>query len=617
MAEVLTESDECDDSAPRQGQRTGSSPRKAPVKRWFSQRRWPPPRRLWVDSAAAALFTIAAVWVTVRGWRDFGLFGAMPKDQMFNEWMLAHDAYASTHLSNPFFTTLQNAPDGVNLLGNVAMQLPGMLLTPVTVLGGARLSYLLLLTFNLAATAFAWYYVLSRHVVSSRLAAALAGGFCGFAPGLIASSNGHPHITAQFFVPFIVWRVTRLREPGRAVRNGLILGGLIIAQFFTGEEILLLTAVGCAVLVFAYAAFRPRQAWREAPTALAGSGMAVGLVLAVTAYPMWIQFFGPQHYRGVPDHYPADLASYLAFGRESLAGGPETAVGLAPNPTEETAFFGWPLLVVALVAAVWLWRDLAVRIAATVAVVVGALSLGPTIVYRGESTGIPGPFTLLDELPVLDSMIVGRFTLVVTAALGVIIAVTADRALALGRAPTSGRAPTRGGWLPVAARVLAVVALFAALVPLAPTPLKQVGRPEVPHFITSGQWKAYVSPGRTLVAVSRDPQAGLRWATVADLGFAIPQGYFLGPKGPDDDTGRWNAPLPPTWNLIARLTTGEEVPIGDTERSQARGDLNFWKADAVVLWEKEPHAVTLRPALDTLLGPGGHVGDVYVYRVTS
>jgi hypothetical protein len=395
---------------------------------------------------------------------------------------------------------------------------------------------------------------------------------------MISQSNGHPHIVAQFLVPFIVWRVARLTEPGRAVRNGLALGVLIVAQFFVGEEILLLTAVGCAVAVIACALSRPREALRVAPVFLTGLGVAAGLVLCVVVYPMWVQFFGPQHYSGAPDSYPADLASYAAFGREAIAGSASAVEGLAPNSAEESAFFGWPLLIVALSATVWLWRNLVARIASVTAVVAAGLSLGPDIIYKGRDTGAPGPYALLDGLPVLDAMIVGRFALVAAPTLGILLAVAADRVSTL---PQTGRA-------------VAAAVIVAALVPIAPTPLQAADRPDVPHFITSGQWREYVEPG-----------------------FAVPQGYFLVPTGPDDDSGRWSAPFRPTWQLLTRVAAGRNVAVTEWERAQAQQDVRFWRADAVVLYERAPRAEALRQTLDALFGPGRQVYDVRVYPVRA
>jgi hypothetical protein len=555
----------------------------------------------WADAGAAFLFVAGALWVTARGWLHLHdkTLGTQPIDQVFNEWMLAHDAYAVRHLANPFFTTLLNAPDGVNLMGNVAMQLPGFLLSPVTLLGGARLSYLLLITFNLAATGFAWYYVLSRHFDTSRLAALVGGAFCGFAPGMIAQSSGHPQITAQFLVPFIVWRVCRLREPGRAVRHGLALGGLIIAQLFIGEEVLFLTAVACAIATLTYVVSRPRQAGREAVPVLTGLAVATGLVLVITAYPLWVQFFGPQHYDGfrVTAKFPADLAAYPAFGQAALAGTAESAGRIEPNSTEQSAFFGWPLLILALVVVIWLRRHLVARTAAVTAVVACLLSLGPAIVYRGRKTDFPGPYALLDGLPVFDTLVVGRLALVTTTALGVLLALAADRALTL---PATGRA-------------VALLAALAALIPIAPQPLPAVGRPEIPRFVTSGEWRNHVATHRTLVPVPVGARIGMRWQIAADLGFATPQGYFFGPAGPDDNTGQLGAPMRPTWLLLQQVAEGKAVTITERERAQARADMTFWKADAVVLYDAAgPPA--LRQALDDLFGRGVPVDDVHVYR---
>ncbi|MEE3920641.1 hypothetical protein V2I01_27580 [Micromonospora sp. BRA006-A] len=192
------------------------------------------------DLLVAAIYLAGAFWVTARGWvnPDGRLLGSRPNDQGFNEWMLAYAAHAVSNLENPFFTSLQNAPDGVNLMTNVGMQLPGLVLSPVTLLFGAPFAYLLFITLNLAGTAYAWYHVLSRNLVSSRAAAFAGGLFCAFAPALVSHSNGHPHITAQWLVPFILWQVIRLARDGRPVRNGLVLGALVVAQFFVSLEIL-------------------------------------------------------------------------------------------------------------------------------------------------------------------------------------------------------------------------------------------------------------------------------------------------------------------------------------------------------------------------------------------
>jgi hypothetical protein len=496
----------------------------------------------------------------------------------------------------------------VNLASNVGDQLVGLLLTPLTLVGGPPLSYLVLITASLTGTAFAWYWVLSRRIVGSRLAAFVGGGFCGFAPALVSHSNGHPHITAQWLVPFIVWRVVRLGQPGATVRDGLALGALLTAQFFIGVEILFLLAIGCAIATIGYTVFRPREVRARAPRALATLAIAAGLVLVATAYPLWMQFFGPQHrvgHPGRPDWYALKLGSYVSYPTHSVAGGPGSSRGLTNNPTEESSFFGWPLVVLCAATVWWLRRDIGVRVLAITGLVCAVLSLGTTAGWA-DRVRFPAPYALLAELPVFDAVVVARFALVTTAAVGVILAYAVDRTMALEPSAGSDGVPLR---------LAAGTALVAALLPLTPTPLAATGRPPIPDFVTSGAWRSHVADGRTLVPVPLDNLRAIRWSSSAGVGFSVPQGYFLGPTSPTDHTGRWNVEPRPTAVLLAEVARGYRSPtVTDAERAQAVADARFWRADAVVL-DAHPRQFELRTVLDRFYGTGRQVDDVWLWNV--
>jgi hypothetical protein len=565
-----------------------------------------------VDLLVTLVYLLGAFWVTIHAWLDPGgrILGDQAKDQAFNEWMFSYDAHVTRHLSNPFFTTLQNAPDGVNLMGNVAMQLPGLLLSPVTIVAGPGFTYLILVSANLFFTALAWYWLLSRRLVHSRAGAFVGALLIGFAPAMVSHSNGHPHMTAQWLIPFIIWRVARLGEPGITVRNGLILGVLVLAQIFVGEEILFLTAVACALWVAGYAIFNFREARARLGRALGSLAIAGGLVLIFAAYPLYLQFAGPQHYSGHPgDPKTSTLQSFVGHATESVGGGKGSAAGLAPNFTEEATFYGWPLVLIALAGIVWLRRETIVRVLGVIALGAAGLSLGRTIRIDNQTdTGIPGPFVLLQHLPVVNAMVIARFNLITTVVLGVLLAIiiakVGERA---HRAEISG--------LPV--RLLAITALAGAIVPIMPTPLAGHPRPQVPEFVTGGHWRDYVAEGRTLIPVPVDGLASIRYGSAADVGFAVPSGYFLGPVSPDDDTGRWGAPPRPTWALLTKVKAGgdEPVAIGDPERANAVADLRYWKADAVVLSTNGGTDVKLLLALEALLGPATRVEDVWLWDV--
>ncbi|MFI6330242.1 hypothetical protein ACIBBG_18320 [Micromonospora chersina] len=588
----------------RAGRRRGAGP-EAPHRGRVAARPWR--RRVLV----ALSYLAGALWVTARGWPDPDglLLGSRPNDQGFNEWMLAYAAHAVSHLENPFFTTLQNAPSGVNLMTNVGLQLPGLVLAPVTLLLGAPFSYLLFVTLNLAGTGYAWYHVLSRHVVGSRAAAFVGGLFCAFAPALVSHSNGHPHITAQWLVPFVVWRVIALSRGGHVVRDGLVLGGLVVAQLLVSLEILFLTALGCLMLALAYLAFRPRDAVRRLRPLLPGLAIAAALVSVAAAYPLWMQFAGPQHrvgHPGAPDMYALKLGSYARFATRSVAGGPTSAVGWAPNTTEQASFYGWPLLVVASGALWWLRREITARLLGAVGLASAVLSVGTTWTSGTRRTGIPAPFALVQDLPVFDSVVVARFALITTAALGVLLAVTADR-LAAGRDRPSGRLVARAG----------AVAVAAALLPVLPLPLEARGRNPVPDFVTSGAWRDHTAPGRTLVPVPVNGMTSLYWSSAAVAGFAVPGGYFLGPVSATDATGRWGVDPRPTAVLLTAVSRGErDTAVGPADIAQARADVRYWKADAVALPDRGVRRHDdLKAVLDALYGPGQRVDDVWLWDV--
>ncbi len=360
-----------------------------------TRRRWPRPARR--DLAVAAGYLLAALYVSGHLWLD--PVGRVQKnnnnDQAFFEFVLAHGMRVVFHGDNPFFAPQMNVPFGVNLMANTSILGISIPLAPITYLFGPPVSYAVLLTGAMAGTAFAWYWVLSRHFVSSRTAAWVGGWFCGFAPGMMAQANGHPNIVAQFAIPLILWRLIKLREPGHAVRNGVALALLVIWQAFINEEMLFITALGFAIFLVVYGLIRRKEIRDDLGPFLRGGAVAVAVVLVVLGYPLYFQFFGAQHYRGLPQAvqgFGADLASFPAYSSESLAGNPGSIGHLAQNAAEENAFFGWPLLVV-LLAIFWRGRRNPVVLGLTaVTVVFGLFSLGPQLVVRHKVTHITGPW---------------------------------------------------------------------------------------------------------------------------------------------------------------------------------------------------------------------------------
>ena len=557
------------------------------------------------DLLLAVEYLLAALFVTVHLWAHLGTrMVAMASDEVFFLWALRHGARVVTRGENPFLTYRLNVPDGVNLIANTSSLALTLPMTPVTVLLGPRVSFAALLTVGLAGTAVAWYLVLRR--VAGRPAAALGGAFCGFAPGMISHTAGHVNWVAQFLVPFLVLAAVRLTEPGTAVRRGAVLGLLLTVQAFVNEEVLLYTVIGCAVWMLSYGAFLGRVDAADVRVRAArlarGLPVAAALALALLAYPLWVQFTGPQAYHGLPGDLGkvgSDLASYWSFSGTSWGGSGDQPLAL--NVTEQNSFFGWPLLMVATVGLAWLWPRVLVRAVAVTALCFLGLSLGPILVVSRRSTDFPMPWRFLGRLPLLESALPTRFSLVLIPLLGVTLALIAQELGELTRWPAR-----RGGY----------AVLACALVPLLPLPIQVSPFPATPAFISSGHWKGYVPPGGTLVPVPDDAPIDMAWQADTDADFAVPNGYFLGP----DPEGRGQfgtSPIRPTTTLLLDVgRTGDLPAVTDRMRRDLRADLAHWRASAMVMPLDAQHAEQVRHLVDELTGTAGQqADDVVVWRV--
>ncbi|SFB64811.1 hypothetical protein SAMN05216266_1486 [Amycolatopsis marina] len=534
------------------------------------------------------------------------------QDQNMWEWFFAVTADAVFSGANPLFTELQNVPAGVNLMSNTVMLGMGVPLAPVTAVFGPSVTWALVLTGGLAGSAFAWYWLLSRWVVSSSCAAVLGGMFCGFAPPIVSHANAHPNFVVLFVLPLMVVQLLRLAHGARPSRAGTILGLLAVWQVFLGEEPLLIAALALVLFASAYALSRPQQVATMAAPVARGLAVAAAVCVPLVAFPLWWQFFGPQSYRSL-EHGPSgnDAAAFTAFATESVAGVPGAAGELSLNRTEENAFFGWPLMLLLAVLTLALWRDAVARAAAVAMWLLAWISTGIVLFVAGTGTGVGGPWLGMFRLPLLESVLESRFALGCVPFIGILLARATQHVLAAGTASGSAHLPLRYVW---------AAALVLTLLPAAPTELRTHQRPEIPRFFASGIWQSYVDPGGSVVFAPL-PDTGdaepLHWQVSTELRFPIAEGYFVAPHGPDR-SGNYGAQRRPTSWLLERITrTGVAPHIGLADRLRAQADLRFWRADVVVLVPRR-HQDELRLTVERLVGsPGRVVGGVWVWDVRA
>lgn len=621
------------------------------------------------DIATALVFLTAAVVLTGGLWVDPNgrTIAENAPDQVFFEWVLSYTAHALTHGANPWFTHLLNAPLGVNIASNTAITAIAVALAPVTLLFGAPVSLVAALTLNLSLTAYAWYWLFSRHVTGSRAVAVAGGAFCGFAPGMVAHANGHLNFTAQFLIPVLLWRLvllTRSRAshpdlwrltPWRtATIDGAVIGALAAVQYAIAAELLFFTAVGVAIYVLAWALQRRRAAARIAVRVTRPLAVALCVAFALVAYPVWMQLFGPQTYHGTGFadlDASENLASFTALGFHTVGGASGGWTPLSVNVVEENTYFGPVLLLVIIACAARLCRRpqpsanrpsgqrrllgiVEARALCWTALAIAALSLGSPLRIGPWTSSVPTPWALVSRLPLFDAALPGRLALLLTPIVALLLVATLDDAT---------RALQPHFW--TRARIGAVVVVgLLAIVPILPLPVPTAPRAALPRFITSGDWRGFLPAGTTVLAVPPATSAapdGQRWQIAAHFGFAIEGGYFLGPGA----GGR--SRLGPLWRQTDRLladvaATGDTPAITSSDRASAEADLAYWHTGLIVLPDTqtagtqtaggasiEPaprlglgevwstHDSALLSVCTELFGPPRHVDDVWLWLPTQ
>ena len=594
---------------------------------------------------AAVYYLLAALAITLWLWRDPAsrTVAGNPNDTDQFAWFFRYDATAIAHLRLPaLVTTAMNAPQGVNVMWNTFMLLPGVLLAPVTLLFGPQSALTLFMTAGFAGSSTAMFACLRRWNVTTA-SAALGGAVYGFSPALLHSAIGHYDLQFAVFPPLIVDVGLRLAL-GRvnAVRGGLWLGLLATAQLLITEEILFDAALAGVIFVTVLAVSRPRAVLDKTRGVAVGLAVAAAVMAAGAGYPLWVQFFGPLAEHGspfAPDFFKNDLSSFVVPSSYLLfhtAGSAAAASRYQGHLPEYLGYLGWPLLIVLAAAAIGFWRRLPVRAAAVTCAVLGVFSLGGTLLFGGhEHVAIKLPWHWLQGLPVLSAALPDRFSIVADGAAAALLAFAVDAAVpAFAGFAARRRSRLASGWRPAA-----VVLSFAvlAVLPVVPRPLPAAAATPLPPG-----WSAVFAslrlPASASVLVVPIPMSTftepLRWQADTGEPGAMAGGYFLGParNGHPYTDGSGTPPAGLYLNLMwlesgsslpqalgaavpASAYPGSSgyVPVRRVSDTKVRAQIAAWRVSAVVAVTR-PDSMLGR-YLTTLLGrPAAAAGDVLAWR---
>jgi hypothetical protein len=537
-------------------------------------------------------------------------------------WFLRYSASAVEHFRLPaLVTTAMNAPHGVNLMWNTSLLLPGIVISPITLLFGPQVALTTLLIIGFTGSAAAMFFVLRRWDVSL-LAAAIGGALYGFSPALVNSGIGHYSLVLAILPPLMVDRVLRLATGrGRPVRDGIWLGLMAAAQLFISEEALVDAAIATVILLAVLAACRPHEVLPRIRPAAAGLAVAAVVGLVLGGRGLWVQF------HGVPASGAAATTIINYHGKLTNLGtlpqafiNPSEGVLLHthasavvannyPQPLPEyLAYLGIPLIILLVAAIVYFWQHLPIRVAGLTCLLLEWLAMGAKPLQPHVT--LPKfllPWQLLQHVPVIEGMVPDRLCILADAAAAAVLAFALDLA-------RSGQFAPFANWRNGAKIATGIAAL--ALLPVIPAPYAPVPATQLPAGWTATFAALHLSKDAP-VLLAPYPYSGasavMRWQAVSGEPTTMIGGDFIAPnqRGRLGRAGR-SGMTPTSWYIdyLYYGTPLEPVP----SRAQINADLRTWRPAAVVA------VTTTTSSLGTFLihifgQPTTRIGSVLGWRL--
>ena len=397
-----------------------SQPGTPPSRGWPGARpgrRW---RRLASSGPArqlALLTCYLAAGIAVTWPRVTYLAGSLPSSRdagayVWGFWWLARQV---THLGNPWATSYLAAPVGEQLAYHTLMPLPGLLMTPVTLIFGPSASYNLL---SIACPGLLCYamYRAARLWLPTGYGAMAAGAFFGLSSNLTWRSWYQVNLAlGALFLPLTLAAAVHLRRaPGR--RQAVALGAVVGAALLTDQESAVLVVILAGLTLLPWLTRRPSLA-KLRSVALAATSCVV-VASPQLAAMIWQTASGGARIPPavLADDYTGSGAGLVQMFAPSprLSGyGLARLTGLYYHGRAGWVMIGYGLVVslAALAGLVVAWRRPAARLLGLLWCGCSVLALGPVpwildrayhplaIVWHGVPMSALMPFTWFVRIP--------------------------------------------------------------------------------------------------------------------------------------------------------------------------------------------------------------------------
>lgn len=274
-----------------------------------------------------------------------------------------------------------------------------------------------------------------------------------------------------------------------------------------------------------------------------------------------------------PDRFSSDLLNLFLPTRYQFVA-PEAATRISDHFSglfhEATAYVGLPLLLILTVVAARRWNDMRIRVATLVGAAMFLLSLGPYLHVGGDSTRWPLPWLPFTQVPLLEHVVPGRFTVFLWLAVAVVVAIVIDNAMQLPRRRAGPR----------------LVAIAVALAVIVPAPLTS-STTAIPTFFVRWDQEGMRPDATVMIAPFFRDGAGadpMLWAAAAGDAVRMPEAYAYVPGA--NRTASYGPPATQLSTIMETIQDRGSVLV-------ARGDVR----------DQVAHDLEAKGITDVIVGP--------------
>lgn len=333
------------------------------------------------------LFTYPLAWHFDT--HHVGEAGGDAKIYLWNYWWVKKALFELG--TSPFRTNFIFHPIGIGLSLHTLSAAQGVVFAPLSAFVGSTVAANLIIVWTFVGSALATY-ALARRLGAGVDGAFLAGLVYAFCPYRLARLAGHYDLLGTEWIPLYVLLLFELKQRPRIAAGIVAATGIVAAACgYTALSYL----VFLTLFTIVFLAFHWSELMKLAPRLA-----IVAAITVVLLAPLLSQMRRDLTEWSYPPYpgasaYGADLAAYVVPP-------PTTSVlpgrSFAENLTEATVFPGYVLL--ALAALGWKRH----RFWTVTALVFFVFSLGSSLHVLGRDTGIPLPFWLISQIPLLENL---------------------------------------------------------------------------------------------------------------------------------------------------------------------------------------------------------------------